>query len=551
MAFSQALEFKNSSNFSLFKLIGGGKIELLPSNPPLLPNNKLYFQNGPPFSGEPPRLFWNGSVISSPTAEHALDADDGNPTDAVYVDNNGNVGVGTTNPSATLHLKDASNSLLRLESTASSGAYPFISFYQPTAYAAFIQAKNTDFSLLNIQAGKFTLGTNNADRLTISSAGNVGIGISIPHNRLQIHSGTANTYLNIQNQTSGTGSNDGLEIALTGINALLKNQEDGDLILATDSGYDMVIEDGGEIGIGISNPEHILHVSGSNTGAVGHFRNTVTNQDGYGVYGSCDNTKSDGFGGSFSGGKYGMAGFVTPNSSANLSSTRYYGLLGEVSNHPGGEVSYGVTGTSTNGELNIGVYGYASGDGAATTNYGVYTYLGIGYFIGDVHVNGYVGKAIGTFKIDHPLDPENKYLQHSFVESPDMMNLYNGNITLDEYGKATVVLPDWFEPLNKNFRYQLSPIGTPGPNLFIAEKISSNSFKIAGGEAGMKVSWQVTGVRQDVYANNNRLQVVVDKSIQERGKYLYPAGVGLSYRESVHYDKDEEKKFNIEKNKEQ
>jgi hypothetical protein len=78
----------------------------------------------------------------------------------------------------------------------------------------------------------------------------------------------------------------------------------------------------------------------------------------------------------------------------------------------------------------------------------------------------------GSFKIDHPLDPANKYLCHSFVESPDMKNLYDGVVVLDNKGKAVIELPDWFGILNKDFRYQLTDIGSPGPNLYIAEEIS-------------------------------------------------------------------------------
>ena len=37
---------------------------------------------------------------------------------------------------------------------------------------------------------------------------------------------------------------------------------------------------------------------------------------------------------------------------------------------------------------------------------------------------------------------------HSFVESPDMMNVYNGMVRLDAKGEAWVNLPDYFEALN-------------------------------------------------------------------------------------------------------
>jgi hypothetical protein len=157
-----------------------------------------------------------------------------------------------------------------------------------------------------------------------------------------------------------------------------------------------------------------------------------------------------------------------------------------------------------------------------------------GFFNGRVHVNGTLSKSSGTFKIDHPLDPANKYLSHSFVESPDMMNIYNGNVTLDAAGEAWVELPKWFKALNRDFRYQLTPIGAPGPNLYIAEKISDNRFKIAGGKPGSEVSWQVTGVRQDLYANANRVVVEEEKPAVERGYYLHPELYGQPAEKNIY-----------------
>jgi hypothetical protein len=161
-----------------------------------------------------------------------------------------------------------------------------------------------------------------------------------------------------------------------------------------------------------------------------------------------------------------------------------------------------------------------------------------GMFMGRVYVGGALTKVGGGFKIDHPLAPENKYLNHSFVESPDMMNVYNGNVTLDANGEAWVELPAWFEALNQDFRYQLTPIGAPGPNLYIAEEVKDNSFKIAGGTPGMRVSWQVTGIRHDPWAETNRIPVEEDKPPDEQGTYLQPEAYGmpetrgLAYREA-------------------
>ena len=133
-----------------------------------------------------------------------------------------------------------------------------------------------------------------------------------------------------------------------------------------------------------------------------------------------------------------------------------------------------------------------------------------GFFQGDVHVNGTLTKAAGSFRIDHPLDPENKYLSHSFVESPDMMNIYNGNVTTDGNGYATVVLPNYFEALNREFRYQLTVVGQFAQAI-VSEKIRSNSFKIRTDKPNTEVSWQVTGVRKDKFAEEHRIPVESNK----------------------------------------
>ena len=159
------------------------------------------------------------------------------------------------------------------------------------------------------------------------------------------------------------------------------------------------------------------------------------------------------------------------------------------------------------------------------TGYGVYGKNSTGYagyFSGKARVTGYLTKSGGGFQIDHPLDPANKYLNHSFVDSPDMMNVYNGNVICDEDGGAVVSLPDYFAALNRDFRYQLTCIGGFA-EVYIAEEFSDNQFTIAGGYPGLKVSWQITGIRQDPFANANRPEVEEDKPDEELGKYIHPA----------------------------
>jgi hypothetical protein len=207
------------------------------------------------------------------------------------------------------------------------------------------------------------------------------------------------------------------------------------------------------------------------------------------------------------------------------------GVLGTATN------GKGVKGTASNGwgvygvsDFSIGVYGrnnLTASSGYIGGGHGVWgqeegnVLFKAGYFDGDVQVTGSLIKGGGSFRIDHPLDPENRYLSHSFVESPDMMNVYNGNVVLGEGGEAWVELPEWFEALNRDFRYQLTCIGGFAP-VFVADRVAGNRFRIAGGTPKLEVSWQVTGIRQDPWANANRIVVEEEKRPEERGLYLHP-----------------------------
>ncbi len=168
---------------------------------------------------------------------------------------------------------------------------------------------------------------------------------------------------------------------------------------------------------------------------------------------------------------------------------------------------------------NYGVFATTDGSGA------IEDYAG--KFVGDVDVTGLLSKGGGSFKIDHPLDPANKFLYHSFVESPDMMNIYNGNATTDASGIATITLPSYFQALNKDFRYQLTVIGTFAQAI-VSKEIASNQFEIKTSLPNVKVSWQVTGVRHDAFANAHRIVPEVDKKGNQIGKYIHPVELGKS-----------------------
>ncbi|MEX2483819.1 MAG: hypothetical protein WED10_04650, partial [Brumimicrobium sp.] len=134
----------------------------------------------------------------------------------------------------------------------------------------------------------------------------------------------------------------------------------------------------------------------------------------------------------------------------------------------------------------------------------------------DFSVNG-----AKNFKIDHPADPENKYLYHAAIESDVPYNKYSGNITTDANGEATVELPEYVELVNKDFRYNLTVIGTFAQAI-VGEEVSGNKFLIRTDEPNVKVSWELTGVRNDPYMQQNPYQTEVDKEGEEVGVYMNP-----------------------------
>jgi hypothetical protein len=153
--------------------------------------------------------------------------------------------------------------------------------------------------------------------------------------------------------------------------------------------------------------------------------------------------------------------------------------------------------------------------------------------IGDLDVTNLDVSGTKNFRIDHPLDPANRILNHSAVESDEMKNIYDGVVILDETGSASVKMPKWFDALNRDFRYQLTAIGGPGAGLYVAAELSDSQFTVAGGTPNLKVSWQVTGVREDASANKHRKPVEQDKATEDRGKYVDPAAFGKDETQRV------------------
>jgi len=231
-----------------------------------------------------------------------------------------------------------------------------------------------------------------------------------------------------------------------------------------------------------------------------------------------------------------------------------YGVLGQSNSTSGHGVNalggrYGVhaqaTTVGTVANPTAGIYAKAASGSGSTSNYAAIfedlvrmdddlQVVGFTHFVGNVLAGEFLtvnedlnvlgdSNVGGTknFRIDHPLDPANRYLYHFSMESSEVLNVYSGNVTTDADGYASIMLPDWFEALNKDFRYQLTVIDVFAQAI-IAEKINGNRFVIRTDQPGVDVSWQVTGVRNDRHMQVHSPVVEADKPAEMRGRYLSP-----------------------------
>jgi hypothetical protein len=180
--------------------------------------------------------------------------------------------------------------------------------------------------------------------------------------------------------------------------------------------------------------------------------------------------------------------------------------------------SQGIAGNGP-GIGGTGVVGFGNGNNSM----GVFGGNITGTAMAAIFANGdLTATGVKPFTIDHPLDPENKILKHFSIESDEVLNVYRGTTVFDINGEATIELPEYFASINVNYSYQLTAVGAAMPNIYVAEEVSNNSFKVAGGMTGKKVSWTVFANRNDAYvkANPNRIKSEQNKTGNLIGKYL-------------------------------
>jgi len=307
----------------------------------------------------------------------------------------------------------------------------------------------------------------------------------------------------------------------------------------------------GQVAIGTGGTFNAAQLQAQSASSIGIFGETasVTSTDAA-VYGVADGA-ANGVTGQSSGGNGAEFFGGTSSGGAGLFGSYSLGGLGYGSGQAGGNGVVGYGGSSNSGDGGDGGYfqgGYAStglggyggyfvgGDSGSEYEggYGIFVAGGNGanntgpqeaysaLFQQDIYVNGSVVTNAQKIKIDDPADPANKYLVHTAVASSEQMNIYSGNVTTDELGVATVTLPSWFQTLNTDFRYQLTVVGGRFAQAIVSKEIAGNQFSISTNATGVKVSWQVTAVRQDAYAKAHPLVVEQAKGPRERGFYQHP-----------------------------
>lgn len=397
----------------------------------------------------------------------------------------------------------------------------------------------TNHFLGTTDANDLVIRTNNMERVRVLSTGTVNIGVANPvaGRALHVKGGANNSHTalfenNVTNMAVGIGSVSNVSTggSIQAVNTATNTA--APLLLQAISGGDLYI---GTTSALITSPPTKVHLLGPSSG-IGLYSYVAS---GAGVSGETNG------GGPGNNGVEGYAG--NPNNASAAT-----GLLG-YSDGPNGNGVYGECSIGTSWPLGIwGVsvrgnpngYGYTNTNGyagyfglASTPNAGHVRILDNLSVVGNLSVNG-----TKAFFIDHPLDPKNKYLVHSCVESPDMLNIYTGIVQTNEEGIAIVKLPNYFQALNINYTYHLTPVGE-WANVFVLQEINNNEFVIKSDKPNVKVSWMVTGIRNDPYAQKNRIQPEIEKPDQEKGYYLHPECYGETRSKFVDmvYMKDKEK----------
>jgi hypothetical protein len=441
-----------------------------------------------------------------------------NNIEAMRIEPDGKVGIGTAGPNAPLQIgSDTYTQDSKIILDAGNGA-------QRRAWSMRVPYGDTTVTSPNYG---FVIRdeTGGTDRFVIDwQTGNVGIGTTGPNAPLQIGSDTYTQDSKIILDAGNGAQRRAWSMRVPYGDTTVTSPNYGFVIRDETGGTDRFVIDWqtGNVGIGTTSPLHMLQVGGGFDGNLGLDGSDGSPNAGYIRFGDTTGWKLH-----FTRQRETSGGDLNTGATGALVTIQDNGNVGIGTTFPGSPLDVG-------GDARIaGVLWGNHGDFSNDVNADRIRAFG--------HLSALLLTAtIKLFRIDHPLDPANKYLSHASVESPDLKTFYDGIAELDTNGEAVVELPGWFEALNKDFRYQLTGIGGFAPT-YIAEEITNNRFKIAGGNPGMKVCWQVTSVRHDAVVQATPMVVEEDKPEDEKGYYQNPEAHGQPEEMGIRWKREMER----------
>ena len=177
----------------------------------------------------------------------------GSPPNKIYIQDSGNVGIGTNSPECKLHIVSTTtdNSKTLLLQNSSTGDASVMFNISGDTYSLGID--NSDGDKFKLSYG--ALGTN--DRLVVDSSGNVGIGLTIPTKKFEVNSGTVSDIVRFGNDSGGMVF--GYSSNLASID-LIASQA---FRIRQGSTTPLYIKSDGNVGIGTTAPIGKLQINGN------------------------------------------------------------------------------------------------------------------------------------------------------------------------------------------------------------------------------------------------------------------------------------------------